>query len=45
MDGSPISVAPLTWSHATFVLTVVKYLNKVEELNKIKTTRRMSDAL
>jgi GH15 family glucan-1,4-alpha-glucosidase len=34
MDGSPVSVAPLTWSHATFVLTVVKYMNKVEELNK-----------
>lgn len=34
MDGSPISVAPLTWSHATFVLTVVKYLNKDKELKR-----------
>ncbi|MDF2661136.1 MAG: glycoside hydrolase family 15 protein, partial [Paenibacillus sp.] len=31
-DGSPLSVAPLTWSHATFVLAVVKYTNKVKEL-------------
>lgn len=31
-DGSPLSVAPLTWSHATFVLTVLKYLNKYEKL-------------
>lgn len=31
-DGSPLSVAPLTWSHATFVLAVVKYLNKAKEL-------------
>lgn len=33
-DGSAVSVAPLTWSHATFVLTTVKYLNKVNELLK-----------
>jgi GH15 family glucan-1,4-alpha-glucosidase len=31
-DGGPLSVAPLTWSHATYVLTVVKYLNKAREL-------------
>ncbi|PYI57525.1 glycoside hydrolase family 15 protein [Paenibacillus flagellatus] len=31
-DGSPLSVAPLTWSSATFVLAVVKYLNKAKEL-------------
>lgn len=31
-DGSPLSVAPLTWSHATFVLAVVNYLNKAKEL-------------
>ncbi|MVO98753.1 glycoside hydrolase family 15 protein [Paenibacillus lutrae] len=31
-NGGPVSVAPLTWSHATFVLSVVKYLNKYEEL-------------
>jgi GH15 family glucan-1,4-alpha-glucosidase len=30
--GEPVSVAPLTWSHATYVLTVVKYLNKYNKL-------------
>ncbi|GAA3402562.1 glycoside hydrolase family 15 protein [Paenibacillus hodogayensis] len=30
-DGSPLSVAPLTWSHATFVLAVVKYVNKAKQ--------------
>ncbi len=29
-NGAPISVAPLTWSHATYVLTVVKYMQKYE---------------
>jgi GH15 family glucan-1,4-alpha-glucosidase/ferredoxin len=28
----PISVSPLTWSHATVVSTVVKYLEKLEQL-------------
>ncbi len=31
-DGSPLSVAPLTWSHATFVLTVYKYMKKYDRL-------------
>jgi glucoamylase len=31
-DGVPVSVCPLTWSHATFVGAVVKYLEKLEEL-------------
>lgn len=30
--GSPVSVAPLTWSHATFVATVLRYLEKEKEL-------------
>jgi oligosaccharide amylase len=30
--GQPLSVSPLTWSHSTFVLTVIKYLNKQNEL-------------
>ena len=30
--GKPLSVAPLTWSHSTFVLTVLKYLEKYQEL-------------
>ncbi|UVI27889.1 glycoside hydrolase family 15 protein [Paenibacillus spongiae] len=32
IDGSPISVAPLTWSHATFVQTVCKYAAKFKAL-------------
>ncbi|MFS0836818.1 glycoside hydrolase family 15 protein [Paenibacillus sp. 1P03SA] len=31
-NGDPVSVAPLTWSHATFVLAIVKYLSKYEQL-------------
>jgi len=30
--GEQLSAAPLTWSHAEFVITVVKYLNKLEDL-------------
>lgn len=30
--GAPLSVAPLVWSHAGFVLTVIAYLDKLEEL-------------
>ncbi len=31
--NQPISVSPLTWSHATFVTTVLEYLKKLEEIN------------
>jgi len=30
--GDPISVAPLTWSHATYIATVCKYVRKMEQL-------------
>jgi glucoamylase len=30
--NEPISVSPLTWSHATVVSTAIKYLEKLEEL-------------
>jgi ferredoxin len=30
--NEPISVSPLTWSHATVVSTVIKYLEKLESL-------------
>jgi len=33
-DGEPLSVAPLTWSHATFVDTVLKYDKRMKELKK-----------
>ncbi len=32
--GEPLSVAPLVWSHAEFILTVLDYLEKTEELAK-----------
>ncbi|HEY0049137.1 MAG TPA: glycoside hydrolase family 15 protein, partial [Pyrinomonadaceae bacterium] len=30
VDGAPVSVSPLTWSHSTFVATVMNYLNKLK---------------
>lgn len=30
--GAPLSVAPLTWSHATFVATVMSYLKKMSDV-------------
>ncbi len=32
IDGRPVSVSPLTWSHAAFVETVNKYLEKYKLL-------------
>lgn len=32
VDGKQMSVAPLTWSHAAYVNTVLSYLDKIEEL-------------
>jgi len=32
-DGGPMAVAPLTWSHATFVQSVCKYAKKYAELS------------
>ena len=31
--GEPVSVSPLTWSHATVVQTVIDYLDKLQELH------------
>ena len=31
--GEGVSVAPLTWSHSTFVATVMNYLKKLRELD------------
>lgn len=31
LDGSPVSVSPLTWSHSTFVATVMNYLRKLSK--------------
>src|SRR3954466_6614470 len=35
--NEPISVSPLTWFHATVVSTVIKYLEKLEELQTCNT--------
>mgnify|MGYP003652623630 FL=1 len=35
--GAPISVSPLTWSHATVMIVVSEYLNKLKELENIGT--------
>ncbi len=32
--GEPVSVSPLTWSHAAFIITVQRYLKKIEETEK-----------
>ena len=34
LTGEPVSVAPLTWSHSTFVATVMSYLKKLSELSE-----------
>jgi len=36
LTGEQISAAPLTWSHSTFVTTVILYLEKLEELGVCK---------
>ncbi len=36
-DGSAVSVAPLTWSHATFVQTVLDYLEKRQAFDRCPT--------
>lgn len=34
VNSHPLSVAPLTWSHAEFIVAVIKYLAKFKELKK-----------
>ncbi|MEX0939860.1 MAG: glycoside hydrolase family 15 protein [Candidatus Babeliales bacterium] len=31
-SGLPLSVAPLTWSHAGYIIAIVKYLEKLDDL-------------
>jgi len=33
MTGEPVSVSPLTWSHSTFVATVMNYVSKIKDLD------------
>lgn len=37
VSGQPLSVAPLTWSHAEFVVTIVKYIEKMEHIGIFKS--------
>jgi len=40
-SGTPLSVAPLTWSHATVVTLVQEYLDRCEALElKAKGSKR-----
>jgi GH15 family glucan-1,4-alpha-glucosidase len=32
LDGKPVSVSPLTWSHAAFAASVLEYLEKLERI-------------
>jgi GH15 family glucan-1,4-alpha-glucosidase len=40
--GEPVSVAPLTWSHSTFVATTINYLHKLKQFSN--KARRREDA-
>lgn len=40
IEGAPLSVAPLTWSHATYVETVCKYVRKREQLLRAQQGER-----
>ena len=37
LDGSPLSVSPLTWSHSAFVWTALSYVEKYRELTEAET--------
>jgi len=39
-SGRPLSVSPLTWSHGTLALTLLKYLQKLEDLHRCPTCGR-----
>ncbi len=41
--GEQISAAPLTWSHSEFVITLITYLEKLEELGICKACYDISD--
>jgi len=41
-DGRPLSVAPLTWSHSSFVWAVLQYVEKFNSLASIITNRSWS---
>jgi len=36
LTGKPISISPLAWSHAAFIMTVIEYVEKWRELTLVK---------
>jgi glucoamylase len=40
LTGDPLSVSPLTWSHSTFVATVITYLRRLESMGSCATCGR-----
>jgi hypothetical protein len=42
-SGEPLSVSPLTWSHATFVTTTQRYMVRLAEIESGKSTPRHED--
>jgi glucoamylase len=40
LTGAPVSVSPLTWSHSTFVATVMSYLRKLAEFSPCEVCQR-----
>jgi len=43
-SGAPMSVSPLTWSHATVVMTVMEYLRKEASLRRGRAGRSPNEA-
>ncbi|MEO0511329.1 MAG: glycoside hydrolase family 15 protein [Planctomycetota bacterium] len=41
--GEPISVSPLTWSHATIMIVVAQYLQKLDAIERASMQRRATD--
>lgn len=42
--GEPLSVAPLIWSHSSFVVTVIEYLDKLKQLRTKDTKKKTKKA-
>jgi len=42
-NNQPLSVSPLTWSHAAFVTTILEYMNKVGEVDVCPTCGNPTD--
>jgi glucoamylase len=42
VSGAPLSATPLVWSHAAYVYTVIRYLERLEELDVAKICHPLS---